>query len=165
MVDIEIKKNKSIEKNNSKPEASEILDMGVEKELTPEQSPEFGIDTGKRVKEQMQEVNIPTIAPQPIVNPAQVGPSDQKKKIEEILSTDLEEIYLKLPDNKKGEFKKTGEKTAQEINVLLSQTKVKIDKIINLIKKWLKLIPGVNKFFLEQEAKIKADKIIKLRNK
>jgi len=164
MADVEIKKNKSIEKNKSKPEVPEILDMGVEKELTTEQSPEFGIDAEKRVKEQMQEANIPAIEPEPIVNPAQVGPAGQKEKIEEILSTNLEEIYLKLPDNKKEEFKKTGEKIAQEINVLLSQAKVKIDKIINLIKKWLKIIPGVNKFFLEQEAKIKADKIIKLRN-
>jgi len=29
----------------------------------------------------------------------------------------------------------------------------------------LKLIPGVNKFFLEQEVKIKTDKILKTKNK
>jgi len=28
---------------------------------------------------------------------------------------------------------------------------------------WLKLIPGVNKFFLEQEAKIKTDEVLKLK--
>jgi len=33
-----------------------------------------------------------------------------------------------------------------------------------LIKKWLLLIPGVNKYFLEQEAKIKADEIVKMKN-
>jgi len=30
---------------------------------------------------------------------------------------------------------------------------------------WLKILPGVNKFFLEQEAKIKTDKILALKNK
>ena len=35
-------------------------------------------------------------------------------------------------------------------------------KILKLIRSWLKLIPGVNKFFLEQEAKIKTDKIVDL---
>jgi hypothetical protein len=28
---------------------------------------------------------------------------------------------------------------------------------------WLKLLPGVNRFFLEQEAKIKTDRIIHLK--
>ena len=36
-------------------------------------------------------------------------------------------------------------------------------KIIDVIKKWLSIIPGINKFFLEQEAKIKTDKIMELK--
>ena len=60
-------------------------------------------------------------------------------------------------------FKKAGEETVAQIDVLLSETKLRINKIIDLIKKWLKMIPGVNKFFLEQEAKIKTDKIIKIK--
>jgi hypothetical protein len=47
----------------------------------------------------------------------------------------------------------------------LGQTKIKVNKIIDLIRRWLKLIPGINKFFLEQEVKIKADKIIRLKDK
>jgi hypothetical protein len=35
-----------------------------------------------------------------------------------------------------------------------------VKKILALIRDWLKLIPGVNRFFLEQEAKIKTDKIL-----
>jgi hypothetical protein len=58
-----------------------------------------------------------------------------------------------------------GEETVEKINSLLDKTKIKIGKIINLIKKWLKIIPGINQFFLEQEAKIKTDKIINLKDK
>jgi hypothetical protein len=62
-------------------------------------------------------------------------------------------------------FKKVGEETVVKINKLLLETKVKVNKIVALIRKWLKLIPGVNKFFLEQEVKIKADKIMRIKNK
>ncbi len=88
---------------------------------------------------------------------------EREKKIENILSKDIEEIYLNMPANKQWEFKRAGEQTAKDINGLLEKTKVKVNKVIGLIKKWLSIIPGVNKFFLEQESKIKADEIIKIK--
>ena len=90
---------------------------------------------------------------------------EREKQIENFLAKDLEEIYLGLPLDKQAEFRKTGEATAKKIEKLLEKTKISIGKIVNLIRKWLSMIPGVNKFFLEQEAKIKADEIIKLKNK
>jgi hypothetical protein len=89
---------------------------------------------------------------------------EREKQIENFLASDLEEIYLGLPPDKQAEFRKTGEETAKKIEKLLEKTKISIGKIVNLIRKWLALIPGVNRFFLEQEAKIKADEIIKLRS-
>jgi len=86
-------------------------------------------------------------------------------QIENILEEDLEEIYFSLPPEKQKEFKTKGEETAKKISLALQKTKIKVNQIIKLIKNWLKLIPGVNKFFLEQEAKIKADKIIELKRK
>ncbi|MFH1523071.1 MAG: hypothetical protein ABIE43_04625 [Patescibacteria group bacterium] len=88
---------------------------------------------------------------------------ERQKQIEKVLEDDLEEVFLKMPPDKQLEFSKKGEETAKEINTLLDKTKFRIKKIINLIKKWLSIIPGINKFFLEQEAKIKADEIINLR--
>ena len=87
------------------------------------------------------------------------------KEIEAVLEEDLEDIYSKMPVNKQKEFKIEGEKVSGNIFELISASKVKINKIIDLIRKWLSIIPGVNKFFLEQETKIKTDKIIKLRSK
>jgi hypothetical protein len=85
--------------------------------------------------------------------------------IEHILEEDLSEIYFKLPETEKVKFRTTGEKTAREINTLLSAAHIKLKKIIEAITDWLKLIPGVSAFFLEQEAKIKADRLLKLNNR
>ncbi len=92
----------------------------------------------------------------------------QKKReieIDNILADGLSEVFLKMNPAQQKEFKAKGEETVKKIVLLLEKTKVKVDKIITLIKKWLKLIPGVNKFFLEQETKLKADKIISLKVK
>jgi len=83
------------------------------------------------------------------------------KVVEDILAEDLDDLYSKLPENKKNEFKSKGEQTANQIATLFNQVKYKVSEILELIKNWLKIIPGVSKFFLEQEAKIKTDKIIK----
>lgn len=90
--------------------------------------------------------------------------AERAQAIDKILAEGLHEIFLQLDKKKQQEFKQTGEETVSKINALLNKTKVKLDKIVDLIRNWLRLIPGVNRFFLEQEAKIKADKIIRLKN-
>lgn len=103
--------------------------------------------------------------------PATIGPvigvmapqAKQQKQIEKILATGLEDIYLSLTPERQKKFKQVGEETAAKINRLLAKAKVNLGAIIKLIRKWLSLIPGVNKYFLEQEAKIRADEIIRLR--
>lgn len=88
---------------------------------------------------------------------------NQINEIENVLAEGLEDAFMSLPDNKKQEFKQTGEETARKINELYEKGKATARKVIDLIKKWLSIIPGVNKFFLEQEAKIKADRIQKIK--
>ena len=92
----------------------------------------------------------------------------QKKRaaaIDDILAEGLNEVFLKMTPAEQTAFKTSGEETVKKINKLLSETKVKVSKIVELIRRWLKLIPGINRFFLEQEVKIKADKIMKIKNK
>lgn len=94
-----------------------------------------------------------------------MAPSTKRQKqVENVLAEGMEEIYLSLTPEKKQEFKIKGEQTAKKINQLLAKAKINIGEIIKLIKKWLSLIPGMNKYFLEKEAKIKADEIIKIKN-
>ncbi|MFZ4632417.1 MAG: hypothetical protein ACOYL8_04435 [Patescibacteria group bacterium] len=95
----------------------------------------------------------------------QTKQTNQEAEIDNILSDGLNEVFLKMNPAEQVVFKKTGEETVTKINQLLLETKVRVNKIIDLIRKWLGLIPRVNKFFLEQEVKIKADKILKIKNK
>lgn len=83
-------------------------------------------------------------------------------QIEKILNEDLDYIYKDLPPKIAEEFKIKEAQTAEFIDRLMSKSKINIKKIIKSIIEWLKIIPGINKFFLEQEAKIKADKILHL---
>jgi len=86
-------------------------------------------------------------------------------KIEKIMEEDLNDSYQRLSPVAKQEFKLKGEQTAAQIQELLKGTHIKVKKILNLILNWLRILPGVNHFFLEQEAKIKTDKIIALNKK
>jgi len=90
----------------------------------------------------------------------QLKSEERAKKIEKILENEMDSIYLGLNDIKKKEFKVVGEQTAKQINTLIETGKATAKKVIELIKKWLSVVPGINKFFLEQEAKIKADEIL-----
>ncbi|SRR3989339_147624 len=80
--------------------------------------------------------------------------------VESILEKDLGDSYDKMSLAVRQEFKQKGEEITVKIVSLLLEPKVKIKKIIALIREWLQLIPGINRFFLEQTAKIKADEII-----
>ncbi len=83
-------------------------------------------------------------------------------KIEKILESGLGDQYVKLSPIAKQEFKIKGEETAIKIKELLKDTHIKVKKILLLIIEWLKILPGINQFFLEQEAKIKTDNLIEL---
>lgn len=58
-------------------------------------------------------------------------------------------------------FRAKGEQVALEIKSMLDAGKAHFKKITHLIMEWLKLIPGVNKFFLQKEAKRKTDDLIR----
>ncbi len=86
-------------------------------------------------------------------------------RVEKILEEGIGDAYARLSPVAKQEFKIKGEQTAFKIAQLLKATHVKVKKILQLILEWLKLLPGVNRFFLEQEAKIKTDRIVALHKK
>lgn len=147
-------------------EAPEATAAKVEKiaslENRPEQvlpSPEKVKEAAKPLLEKKDDNNIV------VTSQAQDWQKKQAAAIDSILSEGLNEVFLKMSPKEQANFKKVGEETVIKIGKLLSETKVKVNKIVALIRKWLKLIPGVNKFFLEQEVKIKADRIMRIKNK
>jgi len=106
---------------------------------------------------------IPKFRSRPTHIPNRQDP--QIQQIEKILEQGLGDAYSRLSPIAKQEFKLKGEQTAIKINELLKATHVKVKKILKLIVEWLKLLPGVNRFFLEQEAKIKTDQILSTKKK
>ncbi|MFA6908758.1 MAG: hypothetical protein WC289_02620 [Patescibacteria group bacterium] len=159
----------------STPDQEQGADVGVGK--IPEARP---IREREKTHEQRESVpegatpreRMPTIGEQPgrVAVPVSVPPASVPieksaivREIESILSDGLQEIYMELPPEKQELFRRQGEETASKIVVLLQQVKVQVGKVVMLIRDWLKIIPGVNKFFLEQEAKIKTDQLLALR--
>lgn len=99
---------------------------------------------------QSASVKIPAILPRdPIL-----------AQVENILEEDLKDIYSNLPPLEQKRFREEGEEVASRIQKMIIDLKIKAKQILNLIRGWLKIIPGVNRFFLEQEAKIKTDKLM-----
>ena len=99
---------------------------------------------------------------QPVPQPADPG---EVKNIESVLSQDMENAFLTMDAATQAQFKIKGEETSQKIAILMRQTGVKVKQVIILIFDWLKIIPRVNKFYIEQEAKIKAEAILKMYKK
>jgi len=132
-----------------RPEAG-VLPVRVEKEARPavERTP----------------VSPPTIAGAVAAQPIKkkIEKSETRKEIEEILAEDLEEVYASLPAQARVKFRIEGEKAAAKVELLLKHAKLALVELIKVIREWLLVLPGVNRFFVEQEAKIKADKLIVL---
>ncbi len=91
-------------------------------------------------------------------------PSVSIKDIEQVLSGGLEEAYFNMAPEIQQKFKQKGEETARKIKEILGKARFNVKKITKLIMNWLKIIPGANMFFLEQESKIKTDEILKLNS-
>ena len=138
----------------------EELDLKLEKEPVTEQEP----------IEQNSTPEQPTTQPiRPTPKPRPTMPLPAKDavmvKIEKIMEEGLNDSFQRLSPVAKQEFKLKGEQAASQIRELLKGAHVKVKKILRLILDWLRVLPGINHFFLEQEAKIKTDKIIALKNK
>lgn len=97
-------------------------------------------------------------APAPVKAPI----TEFEKKVENVLEEGMEEIYLSLNPAQQSDFKKRGEETAKLISAMLHKVRIKVKDIFRLVREWLLSIPGVNKYYLEKVAKIKADKILRL---
>ncbi|MBU0707616.1 DUF2057 domain-containing protein [Patescibacteria group bacterium] len=151
---------KESETGRLKPEPGRVeVERDIERKTEQE-------DVTKKEKDRsLQDTKETTTAvPQPTPSvPVTPSKTAVRQQVENILEEDLQEIYQRMDDKSKKRFKNEGEKTASKIEILLIGTRVKVNSIFKLIKKWLRVIPGVNKYFLEQEAKIKTDKLILIK--
>ena len=112
----------------------------------------------EQVTKQVAEVKA--VPSTPLPTPVVSSQSKVEKDIEGILAKGLDKVFLSMDAGTQQEFKKKGEETSQAIVILLQKAKLRVKKIINLIISWLKIIPQVNKYYIEQEAKIKTEEIL-----
>lgn len=162
--------NKIINKESSpqevKPEAANDLKNEVV-EPSYEQSVDSAVEIGAVVAETKKniEVNNPT-GVSSSANTNQIAVTEVKSElrlaVERVMEADLRDLYLAMTPTERQIFKKKGEETAKEITSLMEKTKINLNKIIKLLFGWLRLLPGVNNYFIEQEAKLKADQLFKL---
>lgn len=131
-----------------------------ERPATPEQRPEAAKPL-ERINDDQDP--FPSSVQQPADDAVIAPATPEEQLIERIMEDGLGELYSQMPPDKQREFRQVGERTARQINQLLGATKVQISKIVSLIKDWLKIIPGINRFFIEQEAKIKTDELLRMR--
>ena len=80
--------------------------------------------------------------------------------VTKILEDGLGEYYQAMPDAARERFQKKGKEVSVELAKRVRTFRVVVKDVLRLVYDWLKTIPSVNKFFLEQEAKIKTDRIL-----
>jgi len=164
---------------NERPNSHEALDLrenmpsaqeslGVKKiELTPLPEDLNKISPSEKIEVAERGAGLEQAPPGGIIASGQQRQRQaaRYREIENALADGLDDLYLGMDQISQDKFKVAGEEAGRAINELLSKGKYTVKKVVDIIKKWLSLLPGVNKFFLEQEAKIKADKIINLQKK
>lgn len=145
----------------------------IEKQFPPAEMPpvpEAGNETARETRPRFEQAPIAeTIAEAPMAAPAilpvaePTAPVDPTvRSIELILSEDMTEHFKAMSPDDQAKFKAKGEETVSKIVVLMQKTALKAKEVLKLVVGWLRFIPHVNKYFLEQESKIKTDKIMEL---
>ena len=120
-------------------------------------------EAAKQQEKKEEPKQEPVVKKTPVQTQAPVARAKKdrfEKEIESVLEQDLKEMYMAMDPAAKKSFKEKGEETTVKVKEILSSAKVNAKKIFHLIRDWLKMIPGVSKFFLEQEAKIKTDRLM-----
>ncbi|MFH1890766.1 MAG: hypothetical protein ABIJ91_04360 [Candidatus Kuenenbacteria bacterium] len=162
------KSNEQLTPDLLTPEISQIPENEIQKgvDLQKEKAKEK-VEKQAQKKLQSVEVDKPAQVSAQIAAQTQTKPDGFQKsinlqKIERAMQENLEEVFFNMDEAHRRMFKEEGERTARQIETVVRIGKSAAVKILELLKRWLCLIPGVNKFFLEQEAKIKTDKILKI---
>lgn len=111
-----------------------------------------------------QAAQVESAPAQQAAAPAPAAPAKDgyHMRIERVLEDNLVDVYLSMPPAVRARFRAEGEALALRLRAMVEQAKIKAKEVLHLILRWLKIIPGINKYFLEQEAKIKTDKIVLL---
>lgn len=85
-------------------------------------------------------------------------------EVEKILEYGLGDYIPDMPEEARERFLKKGGEVAAQVSTMVHTLNVQVNLVVTLIKEWLLTIPGVNRYYIEQESKIKTDQIVELAN-
>lgn len=165
---VEIAPQQQSEQPPQQPEAApqepqqEVQPAAIEQTPTEQQQTPEVQQPGVRSSNTAQD-DTAAVQQQPVTPP--VEKTEARKEIEDVLSEGLTEIYQTMTPQEQEKFRIKGEEAATEIEGMMSQFKATARKVAGIIRSWLSTIPRVNKYFLEQESKLKTDDIMKLQRK
>lgn len=135
-------------------EEKEAKERQAEREPRPEPEP---------APEKPVEPAVPAVAlPETPEKAAMPERDEYYQRVERVLEDNLIDAYLEMPKDQRLQFKQEGERVAGQLRQMIESAKVKAKEVLKIIGDWLKRLPGVSRWFLEQEAKIKTDRIIQL---
>lgn len=89
--------------------------------------------------------------------------TEARTKLEGIMTTGLADMYRTMTPQEQAAFRKRSMETATALEEMMTNFKATARKVAKLIHGWLSSIPRVNRFFLEQETKLKTDEIMALQ--
>lgn len=153
------------------PDSERIPNLLIPQEAPAEKPVDLGVEQGEShdgIGETSPATRLESPSPVSPVSMSQ-EPQDPNspqskilKDVEKMLSDGLKDVYAALPPERKVLFKTQGEQVARVITDRIMNHHVDVKEIWTLTSAWLGNLPGVNKYFLEQEIKIKTDQLIGL---
>lgn len=155
----------NLEKPNINPEIQKTTEAAVEQSLDSQKMEQMA-ETESRNAEKMQEDSQTSPIIDDSIGTTKNVQSDFElvhKNVENVLAEGMDNVFLSLDAGVQKAFKLKGEEVSRKITNLLMKAKIKAQEISNLILEWLRIIPRVNKHYIEQEAKIKTEKILKIK--
>lgn len=146
----------------------QLPEIGAATEVGPtteSQQDSEGVDQRDDIARRRAAASGGAPAQQPAQQPATQQKTPTQKEIEQVLSEGLTQIYQSMTPQEQAAFRAKGEETTAQLQDLVTNFKATTRKVVKLIREWLKIIPGVNRYFLEQESKLKTDRIMKLQRR
>src|SRR5262245_60330295 len=118
---------------------------------TPIEGASFEMPAAGVAERPAEPVSVP--APVPVASAQSVQKDMPMRQVEQVLEEGLSDVYHKMNPRLQRKFREQGDRVARTIAAMVRRAKVGAREVLALISKWLRIIPGVNAFFLAQEAK------------
>ncbi len=107
--------------------------------------------------------SVPEVAPRAQTRQVSMGKDELYENVENALvDKKMMVIWKGLPESMKPKFKAAGEELAREISNGIRKGNLKPHKALKGIRKWLGMIPDVERSYLAQEASLDLDKVLNI---